>query len=332
MESKTILLETMDSGNPYNESLSPDFGIHNVLSLTQFDKKSLEKIFNAASDFKPIQDKKDLGDVLKGKIIALLFFEPSTRTRGSFETAIKYLGGQTILVENPQNTSVAKGETLEDTGRVFSFLCDAIVMRHPQEGSVKRVADVVDIPVINAGDGTFEHPTQALLDLFTIKEKTGKLEGLKGLIAGDLKNGRTVHSLLQGLSLYKNNKVYLLSTPSLKLNPELKHEIENKGVTLNEIEKVTDIPKDCDFWYWTRVQKERFANEEDYRAVKNNFILNKDLLNKYAGEKTILMHPLPRVGEIAEEVDSDLRALYFREQIPNGLYVRMALLTLILNS
>lgn len=327
----------MSSGDTHKQlaklvPIDSNFHQKNILSLRQFDKKSLEKLFNATSDYKAVQDRRDMSEVLKGKVVTLLFFEPSSRTRGSFEAAIKYLGGQTILVENPLKTSsVAKGETLEDTARTFASFSDAIVIRHPDVGAAQKVANVVNVPVINAGDGIGEHPTQALLDLFTIKEQKSKLEGLRGLIAGDLKNGRTVHSLLQGLSVYKNNEVYLLSPGALRLTEEIKKQC-GPNIKLHEIERVEDIPADCDFWYWTRVQKERFANEEDYQSVSNRFILNKKLINEYAGKKTIFMHPLPRVGEIAEEVDSDPRALYFREQIPNGLFIRMALLTLILSS
>ncbi|MCH7605497.1 hypothetical protein IID24_05945 [Patescibacteria group bacterium] len=186
------------------------------------------------------------------------------------------------------------------------------------------------IPVINAGDGIGEHPTQALLDLFTIFEHKGTLAGLKGLVAGDLLNGRTVHSLLKGLSLYPGNTVYLLSPKELRLSDEDITSFKSRGVTLIEIGSVDEIPKDCDFWYWTRVQKERFHNSADYEAVNNRFVVTKELLDKRGSNDTILMHPLPRVGEIEDAVDEDPRAVYLKSQIRNGMYVRMALLTLIL--
>lgn len=325
-------MDRNNASSSSNSLINSDFRLKDIISIKQFDKRSLEKVFDAASDYKKIVDKRDLSSVLKGKVVTLLFYEPSSRTRGSFDAAVKYLGGDTIVVENPKQTaSVAKGETLQDTIQTFSCFSDAIVIRHYERGAALLAASVSDKPIINAGDGIGEHPTQALPDLFTIFEKFGRLSNLKGLIAGDLKNGRTVNSLLDGLSLYKNNKLYLLAPSTLKLRDEIKKRAEKNGLKLFEIDRVENIPKDCDFWYWTRVQKERFESEAEYKKVNNKFIVTKDLLNKYAGKKTVLMHPLPRVGEIETSVDDDPRAVYFRDQIPNGLYIRMALLTLILS-
>lgn len=314
------------------EKINGNFGRKDILSLEQFDPASLEKLFKITQEMSEIAKYASSSQVLSGNIITLLFYEPSSRTRGSFDAATKQLGGQTIVVENPQQfSSVAKGETFEDTIRTFEAYCDAIVLRHPSIGSAQKAAEAAkSVPVINAGDGIGEHPTQALLDLYTIFERTKTLSGLKGLIAGDIKNGRTVHSLLEGLSLYPNNTVYLLSPEQLRLQKPLLEKLKAKGLNIIEIQDSADIPKDCNFWYWTRVQKERFDNIEEYEKLKNRFIVTPQFLNDYGNENMILMHPLPRVGEITEDVDRDPRAVYLRNQIRNGMYVRMALLALVL--
>ncbi|MFH0773378.1 MAG: aspartate carbamoyltransferase [bacterium] len=269
--------------------------------------------------------------ILKGKLITLLFFEPSSRTFSSFSAAIKKLGGMTIEYQNPlQTSSSVKGETLEDTMRVFENYSHAIVMRHYEKGTLQRAANAVSIPVINAGDGIGEHPTQALLDAYTILKKTKSLSNLTGLMTGDLLNGRTVHSLLKLLSLYKNNTIYLLSPKQLRLEKKFKTEIEKKGVRLIEIFSQKDIPASADFWYWTRVQKERFTNKKEYEQLKHKFVVTNKLLSEKGNKKMILMHPLPRVGEIDIKIDTDPRAVYLTDQVRNGLYVRMALLSLIL--
>jgi aspartate carbamoyltransferase len=204
-------------------------------------------------------------------------------------------------------------------------------MRHHQAGAAKIAARVSTIPIINAGDGVGEHPSQALLDLYTIYEHTGRLDNLTLLIAGDILNGRTVHSLIRGLSLYKNNTVYLLSPKNLTLSSEEKTLLTARGVTLIEITSEKDIPKNAHVWYWTRVQKERFDSLEEYEKVKHSFVVTPELMKKYANNEMILMHPLPRVGEIDERVDSDPRAVYLTQQMRNGMYIRMALLHLVLN-
>jgi len=269
--------------------------------------------------------------ILKGKLVTLLFFEPSSRTFSSFASAVKRLGGMTLEYQNPLQTSSAiKGETLEDTMRVFENYSDAVVMRHFEKGTLKRAVDAVSIPVINAGDGIGEHPTQALLDAYTIQRKAKSLSGLTGVIVGDLLNGRTVHSLLKLLSLYKNNTIYLLSPQQLKLEPLFKSEIERKGVHLIEISSQSEIPLTADFWYWTRVQKERFSDIKEYEKLKNKFVVTPELLEEKGNNKMILMHPLPRVGDIDVRVDNDKRSVYLSDQVKNGLYIRMALLSLIL--
>ncbi|MBI3366441.1 aspartate carbamoyltransferase [Candidatus Roizmanbacteria bacterium] len=301
-----------------------------ILSLDQFDIKTLSMIFKIADTIKKRFKNKKTLEILKGKVITLLFFEPSSRTFSSFCAAAKRLGAQTIEYQNPMQTSSAvKGETLEDSIKVFSTYSDLIVIRHPEIGAAKRAADTTDIPVINAGDGSGEHPTQALLDLYTIQKRCGTLTGLTGLIAGDLLYGRTVHSLLRGLSLYSENTVYLLSPRKLNLTRELFEKISKK-INLIEIADEKQIPNNCDFWYWTRVQKERFSNLKEYEKIKHSFVMTPELLAKKGGKNTIIMHPLPRVGEIDTRIDKDPRALYLRDQIQNGLYVRMALLELVL--
>lgn len=269
--------------------------------------------------------------ILKGKLVTLLFFEPSSRTFSSFSAAVKKLGGTTIEYQNPlQTSSSIKGETLEDTMKVFENYSNAIIMRHFEKGTLQRAANSVSIPVINAGDGIGEHPTQALLDAYTIFQTTKSLSGLTGLIVGDLLNGRTVHSLLKLLSLYKGNVIYLLSPKQLKLEKQFIEYIRSKGVTLIEISKQEEIPSNCHFWYWTRVQKERFTNKKEYELLKNRFVVTPDLMAEKGNKNMILMHPLPRVGDIDVKVDTDSRAVYLSKQVKNGLYVRMALLSLIL--
>jgi aspartate carbamoyltransferase len=311
--------------------INSDFKDKDIVSLEQFDQKSILKLFKHTDELKEIGQKGLPSDILAGKIVVLLFYEPSSRTRGSFDAAAKQLGGQTIVVENPQQfSSVSKGETFEDTIKVFEAYSDVIVLRHPEKGAAVKAAEAATlVPIVNAGDGPGEHPTQAMLDLYTIWDKKKKLTGLKGVMAGDILNGRTVHSLLRGISNFPGNEVYLLSPDELKLSKEDFDRVKGK-IKLYEIDSMEKLPKDADFWYWTRVQKERFKSEEEYKKVNNRFIVTKDAMTKYAGKNTILMHPLPRVGEILEEVDLDPRAVYLRSQIRSGMYTRMALLALIL--
>lgn len=312
--------------------INGNFKGKDILSISQFAPKDLFILFKHAQKMKKIALNAKPSNILLGNIITLLFYEPSSRTFGSFGAAIKQLGGQTVEIQDPQHfSSVSKGETLEDTIRVFEAYTDAVVIRHPITGTAQIAADVAKIvPIINAGDGIGEHPTQSLLDLLTIYDKHQRLDHLTGLIAGDLLNGRTVHSLLRGLAKFKSNTMYLLSPKSLQLSKEYMEEFTRAGVKLVVITSEKDIPKNCDFWYWTRVQKERFTNLKDYEKVKNTFIVTKELFETHAGTHTILMHPLPRVGEIHTQLDDDPRAVYLRTQIRNGVYIRMALLALVL--
>ena len=316
------------------EKINGDFKNKDILSLDQFSAKDIiDLLFRYTQKMKGIAVNAKPSRLLEGNIVALIFYEPSTRTFSSFYASIKQLGGQTIDVLDPQHfSSVSKGETLEDTIRVLEAYCDCIVLRHPQKGTAQAAADAAFfVPIINAGDGIGDHPTQTLLDMYTIHEKHERLDNLTGIIAGDQLNGRTIHSLIKGLSLFKNNTLYLLSPNELKLSRPDYTSLKEKNINLIEINNIKDMPGNADFWYWTRVQKERFANtEETYEKVKNKFIVTKELVKEYAGNKTIIMHPLPRVGEIDPEVDSDPRAVYLRSQIRNGMYVRMALISLVL--
>lgn len=309
-----------------------DFFLKDVVSLDQFDRKSVEKVFATAAKIKKTPAKKLL-KILSGKVVGLLFFESSTRTFSSNSAAVKRLGGQTVEHQNPMlNSSVVKGETIEDTTMMMAQYVDAIVMRHFRPGTLEKVAEVADIPVINAGDGIGEHPTQALLDMFTIYEKHKHIDNIRGLIVGDLLNGRTVHSLIKGLSIFKNITLFLLSPKQLRLSDEDIEEAKKRKIKLIEIKSFEEIPANCHFWYWTRVQKERFNNIKEYEKLKLSYILTKKLVDLKAGKNTLIMHPLPRVGEIEPSVDCDPRAVYLTTEAKNGMYVRMALFKLILSS
>lgn len=311
------------------KKIAGNFKGADVISLDQFTSTDIEKVLQVAKELSSLRIKATPSNLLSGHIISLLFYEPSTRTFSSFAAAAKQLGAQTLEIHDTKSSSVAKGESLEDTIHVMQSYSDLIILRHPESGSAKIAADTASIPVINAGDGTNEHPTQTLLDLYTIFDKTQKLENLTGVLAGDMLNGRTVKSLIRGLSLFKNNTLYLLSPEELKLTKNEFNEL-GKTIKLVEITSMKDIPKSADFWYWTRVQKERFNNVETYEKLKHSFVLRPELISEFASKNTIFMHPLPRIGEIDIRVDQNPNALYLSEQMKNGVYVRMALLSLLL--
>lgn len=260
----------------------------------------------------------------KGKIMATLFYEPSTRTQMSFQAAMLRLGGNIIGFDNPSNSSVAKGENLKDTIKIVSTYSDILVMRHTQEGSAKAAALCADCHVINAGDGGHLHPTQTLTDLLTLKCELGRLDNLKVGLCGDLRNGRTVHSLVKALSCFPNNRFVLISTPTLALPSYIKDFIRGRGLEFSEVNKLDDAIRDLDMLYMTRIQQERFDSEEEYRKQRGVYCLTKAKM-EYAPRNMIVMHPLPRVDEIEVTVDDDPRAAYFR-QANNGMYVRMALI------
>lgn len=310
-----------------------DFRGKDIVSFDQFSPHDLRILFALTGDMKRIAVNGTSSHLLAGMLVSLLFFEPSSRTFGSFAAAVKRLGGQTIEIQNPASvSSVSKGESFEDTIRVFEAYSNALVLRHPLAGSAKVAAETARaVPVINAGDGSNEHPTQTLLDLYTLYERFGRLDHLVGLLAGDPLNSRTLHSLMRGLSLFENNTVYLLSPRQLQLSRDEFRYLNARGLNIIEITSERDIPRGCHFWYWTRVQKERFASVEEYHAaMQDSFVVTPALLDRYASHDMILMDPLPRVNSVDPAVDGDERAVYLRSQIRNGLYTRMALLALVL--
>lgn len=267
--------------------------------------------------------------ICDGKILATLFYEPSTRTRFSFEAAMLRLGGTVIGFSEPNSSSVAKGESIADTIRTIACYADIAAMRHPKEGSAKIASLYSEIPVINAGDGGHQHPTQTLTDLLTIKSTKAHLNNNVIGVCGDLKFGRTVHSLIKAMSRYENNKFILISPKELKVPDYITKEIlEKNNVEYKEVEKLEDAIEELDILYMTRVQKERFFNEEEYIRLKDSYILDEEKMSG-AKKDMIVMHPLPRVNEIAYEVDKDPRACYFR-QAKYGMYVRMALMAKLL--
>lgn len=295
-----------------------------VVSIKQFeDRKLIERLFRRAAELKSMKPQ-DYPQSLQDTVIATLFYEPSTRTRLSFETAVMRLGGGVVSTENAgQFSSAAKGETLEDTIRTINGYANAIVLRHPMLGAASVAAEVSNVPIINAGDGAGEHPTQALLDLFTIQEAKNSLDGLKIGLVGDLLNGRTIHSLIHLLDMYKA-ELFCIAPDVLQLPESYQQELTKKGTKFHVLDSWDTVLSELDVIYITRIQKERFDSLEDYEAVKDSFVFDNSSL-KELQEDAIIMHPLPRVIEIAPEVDNDPRARYF-EQARNGLFVRMALL------
>jgi aspartate carbamoyltransferase catalytic subunit len=273
---------------------------------------------------KIIDNPKKYRNVCQGQILATLFFEPSTRTRLSFEAAMLRLGGSVIGFSDSSSSSVSKGESIVDTIKVISCYADIIAMRHPKEGAPKIAAMNTNIPIINAGDGGHHHPTQTLTDLLTIKRAKKRFDNLTIGLCGDLKFGRTVHSLVKAMLRYPNNKFIFISPKELEIPDYIKDELKEKRIEFMEVTKMEEVLPKLDILYMTRVQKERFFNEEDYIKLKDTFILDKEKM-KLANKNMIVMHPLPRVNEIHPEVDNDKRAYYF-EQVKNGMYVRMALI------
>ena len=302
------------------------YGQH-ILSVAQFARADLEYIFAVAKDMRTMVERVGTFDLLKGKILANLFYEPSTRTSSSFTAAMERLGGSVIPISEVRYSSVAKGESLPDTVRTLECYADVIVLRHPETGSAAIAAQYARKPIINAGDGIGEHPTQALLDLFTIREELRTIDGLTVTMLGDLKYGRTVHSLAKLLSLF-DVKVNYVSPDILRLPPELNAQLTEKGLPQAEFSALDPVLPVSDVLYVTRVQKERFEHLDEYESVKGAYVITPETMAR-AKAKMALMHPLPRVGEIAPEVDADPRAAYFR-QMEYGLYVRMALLAMVL--
>ncbi len=295
-------------------------GIRHLISIDDLTKKDILYLLDKAENFEDVARGEKILKLLEGKILANLFFEPSTRTRISFEVAMKRLGGEVINMTAQEASSIAKGETLADTIKVVSKYCDAIVIRHPLEGAARFAAENSDVPIINAGDGAGQHPTQTLLDLYTIKKECGRLSGISIALVGDLRYSRTIHSLIKALAMFDMD-IYLVSPESLSLPEDILEEIDANVIRaeLNEVIKIVDV------LYVTRIQKERFPDEEEYRKVAGSYRITAELL-KGAKESLIVMHPLPRVDEVEVGVDQTKHAKYFQQAF-YGVPVRMAILS-----
>ncbi|MCC7119170.1 MAG: aspartate carbamoyltransferase [Anaerolineales bacterium] len=312
---------------PFGENKNAAWYGKDIVSVKQFSREDLEYVFGVAHEMRGMVERVGTFDLLKGKILANLFYEPSTRTSSSFTAAMERLGGSVIPISEVKYSSVTKGETLTDTVRTLECYADVIVLRHPETGSAAIAAQAMRKPLINAGDGAGEHPTQALLDAFTIREELKQLDSLTVTMLGDLKYGRTVHSLARLLSLF-NVKLNYVSPDILKMPKEVMDEVSEKGISQNEFSSLEAVLPETDVLYVTRVQKERFEDPADYEKVKGAYVIDPRMMQT-AKPNMIVMHPLPRVNEISAEFDDDPRAAYFR-QMEYGLYVRMALLAMVL--
>jgi aspartate carbamoyltransferase catalytic subunit len=311
-----------------DQRMAPWYG-KDIISVKEFKREDLEYIFGVAHEMRGMVERVGTFDLLKGKILANLFYEPSTRTSSSFTAAMERLGGSVIPINEVKYSSVSKGESLPDTVRTLECYADVIVLRHPETGSAAIAAKAARKPVINAGDGIGEHPTQALLDMFTIFEelRAGSVDGMTVTMLGDLKYGRTVHSLARLLSLFRV-RINYVSPEILRMPREVMEEVGEKGIPQAEFSSLTDVLPETDVLYVTRVQKERFEDPAEYEKVKGAYVIDPEIM-KAAKQEMIVMHPLPRVGEISVDFDEDPRAAYFR-QMEYGLYVRMALLAMVL--
>jgi aspartate carbamoyltransferase catalytic subunit len=294
-----------------------------LVSIDDYTKENYLRILELAAEF----EKNPVQDILQGRIVATLFFEPSTRTRLSFESAVNRLGGRVIGFSDSNSSSVTKGETLKDTIKMVSNYCDLIIMRHPIEGSARYASEISSVPVINAGDGANQHPTQTLLDLYSIKKTQGTLQNLNIFMIGDLKYGRTVHSLLMAMSHF-NPVFYFVSPDELKMPKEYKMYLDNLGIQYLEQKDFVNNIDQADIVYMTRVQKERFSDPIEYEKTKNAYVLRNHMLDNTKPNMRIL-HPLPRVNEISDDVDENAKAYYFTQAL-NGVYTRQAIISLIL--
>ena len=303
--------------------------LKHIISTSQFDRKTLEKLFTLADGMEKLHKPRKTSRLLAGKIMAAIFYEPSTRTRLSFETAMLKLGGQVISTENAAEFSSAfKGESIEDTVRMAGLYADVIVLRHPTIGTIARAAKVAQVPIINAGDGAGEHPTQALLDILTLRKECKKIDGLTIGMVGDIKYSRVLRSLIKFLGLYKNITIHLANPPELPMTDDDRAFLERKKIPYSEHTSIEPFIESVDVLYVTRVQKERFKSKAQYEKLKSAFVITGDIANRMK-KGAIIMHALPRITEITPEVDSNPRAAYFR-QAQNGLYARMALLHMLL--
>ena len=296
-----------------------------LISITDFTKDEYLRIMDLARDFEENPNQ----ELLNGKVVASLFFEPSTRTRLSFETAISRLGGRIVGFADPDSSSATKGETLHDTIRMVSNYADLIVMRHPLEGAARYASEVSSVPVLNAGDGANQHPTQTLLDMYSILKTQGTLDNLNIFMVGDLKYGRTVHSLLQAMSEFENPIFNFIAPQTLQMPGTYKLHLEEKGIRYFEHEEFTDIISEADIIYMTRVQKERFSDPIEYEKVKDVYILNNSML-VHTKPNVRILHPLPRVNEISTDVDKNEKAYYF-DQARNGVFTRQAIISHVMN-
>jgi aspartate carbamoyltransferase len=313
---------------PFGENKNAEWYGKDIITVKQFGRSDLEYVFGVAHEMRGMVERIGTFDLLKGKILANLFYEPSTRTSSSFTAAMERLGGSVIPINEVRYSSVSKGESLPDTIRTLECYADVIVLRHPETGSAAIAAKAARKPVINAGDGAGEHPTQALLDTFTIMEELGRLDNLNVTMLGDLKYGRTVHSLARLLSQFNGIKLNYVSPDILRMPKEVMDEVSQKNVPQAEFSSLEKVLPETDVLYVTRVQKERFEDPADYEKVKGAYVIDPDVM-KVARQEMAVLHPLPRVGEISVDFDVDPRAAYFR-QMEYGLYVRMALLAMVL--
>ncbi|WP_319371812.1 aspartate carbamoyltransferase [uncultured Ilyobacter sp.] len=296
----------------------------NIISLRDFKKKDILRILEVAEKL----EKNPKPELLKDKIVSTLFFEPSTRTRLSFCSAAQRLGARVLGFDSPDATSLKKGESLKDTVRMAEAYSDVIVMRHYLDGAARLAAEATVRPVINAGDGSNQHPSQTLLDLYTIKKEMGNIENLKVALVGDLKYGRTVHSLTKALSHF-NAELYFIAPDSLQMPEYILEDLDKSGIKYHILEDFRDILGEIDVFYMTRIQGERFPDEEEYKKVKGIYVINRDNILGNCKENMIIMHPLPRVDEISTDLDDTKHALYFK-QASNGVPVRMAMLAMVL--
>jgi len=302
------------------------FKDRDVISILDFNKDDLYKLFEVTDKILPYSKSKI--NLLPDKIMATAFFEPSTRTRLSFETAMRRLGGEVISIVGSEGISLMKGENLHDTVKMLEAYSNIIVIRHKNEGAAKYAAEIASVPIINGGDGRQHHPTQSMLDLYTIYKLKGKIDGLVYGILGDLKYARTANSLILALTKFKPKKIYLISPPLLRLRDDTKMVLKSSGISFEEVNEVNDILSELDILYVTRIQKERFPDIMEYEKVKGSYRITLNMLRENAKDDLKILHPLPKVDEIAHEVDYSKYAAYFL-QASYGVPVRMALITLI---
>ena len=313
--------------SPDEQQGAPWLGRH-VLAVSQFSRDDLDRVFAVAHEMRQMVERQGGSDLLKGRVLANMFYEPSTRTSCSFMAAMQRLGGAVIPINEAKSSSVAKGETIADTAATLGCYADVVVIRNPEVGSAALAAEHAGKPVMNAGDGAGEHPTQALLDTFTIREELGRLDDLTVTLLGDLRYGRTVHSLARLLTRFNGIKLNYVSPSILRMPQDVVDEVAATGVSQTVHDTLDEVLPETDVLYVTRIQKERFEDPAAYELVKDAFVITPEVLSR-AKSKTALMHPLPRVNEISVECDADPRAAYFR-QMEYGMYVRMALLALVL--